>query len=362
MREMSSLDIMFLMNELKLMINGRIQKVYQDENRLRFEIFMQGKGTFELYFEPGKIFITEYKRKFEEPGNFAMLLRKHLKNQIIFNFKQKDFDRIIEMETENYIVIFELFSKSNVILCYKDYKILMPLQFQRWKHRDVKPGIKYEYPPAVADPFKLSLEDLRAMLNEKEIVKFIATDLSFSGLYAEEICLRADVYKNRPANLLSESEIERVYNAMQNLKNEFGPQAIVEKDKVIDAVPFDMRFYEGKESVRSTTFTHALDEFYSKTEEVTREIEQVQKIEEKIKKLERIAEEQKNSISNHELEEKDAREKADAIFNNIEKINDIISEMTKMRDEGMKWDEIKEKLKDRVKEINERKGKFIIEL
>ncbi|MBU3896557.1 MAG: NFACT family protein [Nanoarchaeota archaeon] len=362
MREMSSLDVMFLLNELKFLINGRIQKVYQKDKKLRFEIFLSGRGTFELYFEPGKIFITQYKRRFEEPGNFAMLLRKHLTGQKIIDIKQKDFDRIIEIDTENYILILEVFSKGNAILCYKDKKILMPLQNQKWKHRDVLPGIKYVYPPTVIDPFKITFDEFKKLLNDKEIVKFIATDLSFSGLYAEEICLRTNVFKERPANLLSEEESKSIYDAIQNIKNEFGPQMIMKDEKIIDAVPFDMKVYENTKIIRTTTFTHSLDDYYSKIEESQQGQEDNKKNEERMKKLEKIVESQEKSIETQEAEEKYSRIQAEAVFANIGKINTIISEIEDMKKKGMKWTEIKEQMKDKVKEINEKKGKFILDL
>ncbi|MDD5416681.1 MAG: NFACT family protein [Candidatus Aenigmarchaeota archaeon] len=362
MREMSSLDLMFFLNELKFLEGGRIQKVFQKGKKLRFEIFLPGKGVFELFFEPGRLFITQYKRHFEEPGNFAMFLRKYLTNQIIKEVKQKDFDRIIEIDTENYILILEVFSKGNIILCYKDYKILMPLENQEWKHRTIKPGIKYEYPPAVVNPFKISLDDFKRLLNDKEIVKFIATDLSFSGLYAEEICIRAGVFKERPANLLSSEEIENVYEVIQKFKDEFGPQMIVENEKVIDAVPFDMKVYEGKEKVRTTTFTHALDDFFTKNEEERQEEAAENKTEKVLKRLENIAEEQRKNIEKMETEEKISREQAEAVFANLDKINSIISEMETLKKQGLKWSEIKERMKDKVKLIDEKKGKIILDL
>ena len=362
MREMSSMDIMLLLNELKLLTGGRFQKTYQNDKRLRFEIHLSEKGTFELYFEPGRLFITEYKRKFEQPGSFAMLMRKHLKNQSILNIRQKDFDRIIEIETENYILILEVFSKGNVILCYKDYKILMPLQFQKWKHRTIRPGIKYEYPPAVKNPFTISLEEFKNTLNEKETVKFLATDMSFSGLYAEEICIRSGIDKNKVANQLTDQEIENIYEVMKHLKNEFGPQIIVDSGKIIDAIPFDMKCYSGIEMIRSTTFTHALDEFYSKSEEIRNEVDQTKKIQKSVEKLQRIVDQQRQSIETLKKDEENSRKVAEIVFSNLQPINDVISQINEMKNKGMKWNDIKERLKNQIKDINEKTGKVILDI
>ncbi|MCD6477113.1 MAG: NFACT family protein, partial [Candidatus Aenigmarchaeota archaeon] len=116
MREISALDLMFLMNDLKEIINARIDKVFQNKKQIRIELFVPKKGTKELFFEPNKLFITKYKRKAPEKIEmFAQYARKHLKGQKIKNIKQIDFERIIEIETDKNIIIFELFSKGNII-------------------------------------------------------------------------------------------------------------------------------------------------------------------------------------------------------------------------------------------------------
>ena len=67
-KELSSLDLTFLVNELKFLNGGRIQKTYQDGKIVRIEIFVSGKGTFELFYEPNrnywKCFLLYEKKKF----------------------------------------------------------------------------------------------------------------------------------------------------------------------------------------------------------------------------------------------------------------------------------------------------------
>ena len=45
---MSSLDLKILLNDLKFLVDGRIDKVYQDGKIRRLEVFLSGKGTFEF--------------------------------------------------------------------------------------------------------------------------------------------------------------------------------------------------------------------------------------------------------------------------------------------------------------------------
>ena len=148
MRDMAALDMFFDVTELRNLIGGQIQKVYQNGKAVWLEIYVPGKGSFTLYTEPGKIFITEYKRTApEQAESFAMFCRKHIGGQKVIGIHQHGFDRIVELETEKNIVIFEIFSKGNVIICDKTYKIIMPLEIQIWKGRQLVPRKPYLYPP-----------------------------------------------------------------------------------------------------------------------------------------------------------------------------------------------------------------------
>ncbi|MFQ6010010.1 MAG: NFACT family protein [Candidatus Aenigmatarchaeota archaeon] len=369
--ELSSLDLMFLKNELKNLIGGRIQKAYQKDKEIRLEIFLSGKGTFELYFAPGKLFISEYKRVAGEAESFAMNLRKNISGQIITDVRQPGFERIIELETENNILIFELFSKGNVILCQKDYMIIMPLEVQLWRDRQITPRKKYNYPPAVANPFILSPQEFASLISSsrKPIVKFLAVDLSFSGLYAEELCLRAGIEKTKISNTLTAEEKKALFSSLHSIVKEFNPQIVFEDKKPIDIVPIKMRLYKGKEARSFASFTTALDEYFTHREAVGIELEKKEEMGEEMKRLERIVDEQKQAIKKWRKIEKESRKKAEAIYNNYGLVENIIAGIKKARDSGLSWEEIKERLEKEttpeasaIKEIREKEGIVVLNL
>lgn len=360
-REMTSLDLKFLLNELRNLNGGRIDKVYQKGKMIRLQVYIQTGGAFELFYEPNKIFVTDYKRTAPKyPEGFCMFLRKNLANQKIVDFRQRDFDRIIEMETEKNILIFEVFSKGNVILCDKSYNIMMPLEVQLWKDRQIIPKRKYVYPPAVKNPFTIKMPELKNLLysSPKELVKFLATDLSLSGLYAEEICLRTGINKIKSTKDLNDNEILNLFETIHSLLKEFEPQLILEDEIPIDVVPFDMKFYEEKTSRRVTTFSHALDEFFSEKEATAEEMKIEKKYDEKMQKIQQIALEQKEAIEKWKKIEEESKRRGDFIYNNFDLIQKIISDIENHKQQGMKWDEIKKKIKHA--EINESKGIFVL--
>lgn len=370
MRDMTSLDLLFAVNELRNLIGGQIQKIYQQGKAVWLDIFVPGKTSFTLRFEPGKIFVTEYRRTApEQPESFAMFCRKHVQGQRILGVRQHGFDRIIEVETDKAMIFFEIFSKGNVIICDKAGKILMPLEIQIWKDRQILPRKQYAYPPEVVNPFQLTQLDLheRMLKTEKDLVRFLAADLSFSGLYAEEICARAQIDKNKPCKKVGGNELIALYESIHSLIKLFEPQVIKEDSKILDVVPFGMMTYINKQVEKVPTFLHALDEAYTREAISEIDIRKTKAVSEELAKIEHIANEQRAAVEKFEKISEESKVKAEAIGRNFELTENIISALQTARSEGKGWKEIKEMAKKEpaasvVKEIQEKKGKIVLRL
>jgi predicted ribosome quality control (RQC) complex YloA/Tae2 family protein len=353
-RKMSSLDLKILLNELDLQ-GGRIQKIYQSDKSLRFQIFISGKGTKELFFDQGKVFLSSYRRASPiQPGGYAMFLRKYLSGQKITGIKQPFFERIMEIETEHYILRLELFSTGNAILCDKADIIIQPLEKQEWKDRKVLPGEKYMYPPHMIDPFN-EKDDFTFKLKEspKKLVIFLAIRCGLSGVYAEEVCSRAEIDKNTICKTLTEEEIGKVRSTIVGLTKNIEP-VLTEKGPF----PFELN---GIETVKKLEdFNTALDDYYSQGEEKI--------VDENVGKLERIAKQQKQAIETFSVKEDDSRKKADILQKNYQLIDSILKGFQKAKSLGMSWDKIKHMVESDphmskvVKEIREQDGKVIVDL
>lgn len=103
-----------------------------------------------------------------EPTNFVMLMRKHLEDGIILDFKQIGLDRLVEVkiqqrnelgDIQNYRLMIELMGKyANLILLDSQGKIMDALKrippFENTK-RTIQPGAMYSLPDQVEkrDPF-----------------------------------------------------------------------------------------------------------------------------------------------------------------------------------------------------------------
>ncbi len=368
-REITALDIYFLLNEVDLS-GGRIDKIYHEgEKTIRIRVYKTGEGEVEIIFKPGIFYISKYKRKAErEPTNFAMLLRKHLLGKRILWMKQKDFERIIELETQDNILIFEPFSKGNVILCDKDYMIIRPLEIQLMKDREILPKRKYEYPPANINPFSLSFEEFKEKIKGNKKIVTVLAALSLGGVYAEEVCHRAGVDKNKKASELDEAEIEKIYQSLHSLLKEKNPCIVYKDGEPINFAPFDLKVYEGYEKKYFDNFSDVVDEFYTYYE--TKEIETEETKEEKTleEKIKAIIERQKEIKKNLIKMEEESRKKAETLFNNLDMVERIFEGLKKAR-ERLSWEEIKEKIEIEdspearsIKEIRENEGKIVLHL
>ncbi len=351
--EITSLDLKFLVNELKEnLVNGKIRKIYSlNKGKFLFEIYTPKKGKFFLYFDGTKIFLAS-KRTAEEPSGFCMFLRKRLMGENIEKINQREFDRIIEIKTKNYILIFEMIHPGNLILCDLFYEIINCLKKQEWKDRVIKPKLKYEYPPSFPNPFTLNFNEFKNSIknSEKKLIVFLARDLGFGGEYAKEICLKAKLNENEIGKDLSEKEIKNLHETIKSIEKIKLKPTIYEDS----FSPFPLEIYEEKKSKETKTFSQCLEKYFLKLE--SEDKEEVKKRE----KLEKILNKQKEAIKKWEETEKKSREIAEKIYENYALIQKILGELKNLREGGFSWKEIKEKLNyPEIKEIKEKQALII---
>jgi predicted ribosome quality control (RQC) complex YloA/Tae2 family protein len=218
MGEINSLEISFLVKILrKDLVNSKIQKVKQlSENTFSFELYKQKKCNY-LVVSTQTIFLSEKNYEGQPLTNLGQILRNRLTGQIIQDIRQQQFDRIVELVTENYLLIIELFDKGNIILLSEpDRKIIIASRMRSWKDRSIKPNVIYKYPPSKPNPFKLSYYDFMRLFESKKVVSVLAVDLGFGGEIAEEICKRVGIDKDSV-----KVDATRLYEFIKNIDKEF---------------------------------------------------------------------------------------------------------------------------------------------
>jgi predicted ribosome quality control (RQC) complex YloA/Tae2 family protein len=372
---MSSIDVSAAVSELKSLIGARVDKVYQHTyDEIRLQLYTRASGRSDLIIEAGKRFhLTNYPRiSPKTPSSFAMLLRKHISSGKITEVKQHNFDRVIEIaiergEKKNYLVI-ELFSKGNIILLDENRKIILPLHSLSFQNREVKQGREYEYPPSKLNPIELRKSDLEELLkqSERDLVRTLATQLNLGGLYAEEICLRANLNKAKLAKTIEGNELEKLLNAIQEiftplLKGEFKPHIVIKEGMEIDVLPLELLQYSEYEKKYHPTFNAALDEYFTKLVLKKMEADVEKASGEKLLILRRMLNQQQEAINKLLEEEKQYIEKGELIYSNYKAIESLLAKIKEAKKKKISWEEIKRGFKQ-IKCINEATGEVIVEL
>ena len=370
----SSLDLKFLKKELlKHLAGGIFKKVYQyhgiDGYQFIFEIYSpesKEEKNLLLYVDKSKAYLTKAKPDAPtEPPSFCMFLRKNLSQQKIRDIRQYKFDRILEIHTDNNILILEFFSKGNVILCDSFQKIIMPFDLQSWKDRQIKPKLPYKYPPTTADPFEIDLDELRnlASKTEKNLVSFLAVSLGFGGDYANEVCKLANLDPQKPANKASLEDLAILHKTIEN----FGKKELSSTIYENFISPFPLEIFKDKRRKETLSFSEALEEFFSGREEEKIKSKQEQEEKKSEDKVQRILESRKEAVEKHGLAEKELKQIADDIYNNYQLVDTILLQIKRAIFSGKSWPEIKQYIQTlpeskAVKEIREREGIVVVSL
>ncbi|MFH1445549.1 MAG: ribosome rescue protein RqcH, partial [Nanoarchaeota archaeon] len=370
--EMSALDFRFLVRELRqTLVGGVFRKIYQydrSKKQFLFGLWAPQKGEYLLYTDKSKMFITFHK-KFSavEPPNFCMFLRKHLMGKRIKDIKQHGFERIVEIHTDENIIIFEFFSHGNIILCDSSLNIIMPLEMQRWKDREIRPKVPYKYPPRVFDPYAMTFDEFKSIFErfpEKPVVSTLASVLGFGPVYANEIAKRVDIGKDKLCSHLNISDVLKLH------------KVIVELDKTRAATnygvavsPITLNTAVDGPLGSFGSFSEALDEFFSGEIIETEKKEVEKKIEEEKQKVERIVEQQAASEERLERIQKESRSTADIIYNYYGTVEGVLSGIMQAHESGLTWAEIKQRIKrentpeaEAIIEIREHDSIVVVEL
>ena len=294
-KQLSSLDLNYIVKEIRNLEGSRIDKIYQPEKELLvLSLFKSGEGKSLLRIEIGKsIFIVQGKEQYDEILGFGQLLRKHLDGFFLKKIVQLKPERIIKFgfkaKEESKSLYVELFGKGNAILCDSNDVIINALEHHEFRERVIKPRLKYAYPMMSYDLFNIDekkLSEAFSKTKKDSIVICLATELGLGGLYSEEACLLGGLDKSTNPKSAGENQIKSIVDSIRKItSHKTEPIAIFENDTLADVAPFDLKYYpdEKYKKQKFETFSEALAFFYSQFKEV-KETE----FEKKLKSLERI--------------------------------------------------------------------------
>ena len=284
---------------LNALLGGRIYKIAQPEsdellltiknNGTQYRLLLSADASLPL------VYLTETSRPspLTAPG-FCMLLRKHLQNARITGIKQPGLERIIHIELEHLNELGDICSKkliveimgkhSNIIFCDDQDKIIasvMHISGMVSSVREVLPGRDYFIPLTqnkwnpLAD---LSYVNFRDHMHEKPMAVYKALYSSYTGLspiIAQEICYRAHVDGDMPANVLDESTLHAIYDTLVGMmtqisEGDFTPSIIYDGREPIEFAALPLTLYADKTVKTYDSISTVLEQYYAQRSIVTR--------------------------------------------------------------------------------------------
>jgi predicted ribosome quality control (RQC) complex YloA/Tae2 family protein len=336
MKALAALEIRFVVSELQKLIGARLDRLFNpSEKELLLELYSTAAKKAIVRATPYALYIASSKpSEAASPSQFCVFLRKYLKNSRLKAVFQHSSERIVEMSFSSkdgdFRLIFELFSRGNIILCDGKGTILALAERQSWSTRKIAPKEPYKLPPQKFNLFELTASQLGNLLkesNKDSLVKVLAADLGLGSTYAEELCILSSVNKLSDPKKISQADVEKIISAFnQLLSKQPQPAVVYDQGKIRDVVPFALRFYEGLEQKQFASYNEALDEVL--TNAAFEEIAQ-----DKDKPRQRLAESLKLRISMQEEMVKsmassvdENRRKGEIIYENYQEIKAILAE------------------------------------
>ena len=364
---MTSVDLAALVGELRAYTGAVVDKAYlYGDDFVRLKMRDYDRGRIELVIETGdpkRAHVAVPDHVPDAPGrppNFAMMLRNRIAGANFEGVEQYGFDRILtfrfEREDATTLVVAELFGDGNVAVMNEDREVIDCLDTVRLTSRTVAPGSQYGYPDERFSPLDCDYDAFAAKMadSDTDLVRTLATQLNFGGLYAEELCTRAGVEKTMEIEAAGEKQYEALFGALERLREPIldgrtDPRLYETDDgDVVDATPLPLREREaeGYDATAFESFNGAIDEYFyrleTESEDETRAGGETDRpdFEAEIEKYERIIEQQEGAIEAYDEQADEEQRKAESLYGNYDLVDEICSTVREAREDAVPWDEI----------------------
>jgi predicted ribosome quality control (RQC) complex YloA/Tae2 family protein len=358
-KEFTSFDVSAVVRELKTtIVDSRVNNVYQPEKKtLLLKLHKPDMPALQLVLQAGRrLNLTAYaSKKPSAPPAFCMALRKYLRSAWLTGIEQFEFERIVVLyfksQTGILRLVCEFFGDGNIVLVGEDGKILQALYYKHMRDRDIVRGEPFRFPPPFGmNPLKVSKEELSAGLRasgDVEVVRAFARFLGVGGVYAEEVLLLVRVDKLKHCNSLSEDELRRIFDMLQQLlarvtTGALEPVVVLnENGGLVDVLPLRLKRYENPDfRLRShSSFNEALDEFYVRVSAVEQAAsdEVVEELKREAERLERMVADQERVLREEEAKAEEDKHVGNTIYAHITDLQALMDKFSTGRSEGKEW-------------------------
>jgi predicted ribosome quality control (RQC) complex YloA/Tae2 family protein len=226
--ELSGIELHYVVGEIKNIIKeyyiSNVNAITKDS--FLFRLHHPNKPDVMLVISTRGIWLTRLKFKQIEENDLINILKAEVERAKIESIEQRGSERIVSikfkhMDGKSRVVIGEFFGQGNIILCDENMLILATLSPIEVRHRILRTGLPYVYPPARGnDVFDLSFEQLQYLRSTSEkdldVLRWLGRSTSMPRRFVEEIATRVSV-QSKKVGQLSDDDLNKVYTEIQEL-------------------------------------------------------------------------------------------------------------------------------------------------
>jgi predicted ribosome quality control (RQC) complex YloA/Tae2 family protein len=279
--ELSGIELRYLVNEISTRVGSgyyvsSVNAVTKDS--LLFKLHHPTQEDVMFVLSVRGIWITKLKLKTMEESSLEKIMQDEIERARFESIEQAGIERIVSMKFKQpdgriRIVIAEFFGNGNLIVCDESMQILAILNPIEVRHRTLKVGLRYAFPPTRGiDVFQLTLEQLYLMQKEAkglDVLRWIGRSVSMPKKFVEEVAKRASIPAKQTADLTGD-EVRRIYETIQSLVTDISsgknhePVVVIDSDgKPQDAFPIMTEEARKLTTKRVESYMDALDEVLS---------------------------------------------------------------------------------------------------
>ncbi|RLG45483.1 MAG: hypothetical protein DRN81_01400 [Thermoproteota archaeon] len=334
MRGLTSIDLTFVVRELKEIKGSRWGKTYQVSEDT-FLVKVSGRaGKYHLVITPGRAVYLSNREWLKpiRPSMFAMAMRKYTENAIIKDVEQIDFDRIVLFKLLRagaiWTVIIELFAPGNILLIDPDGKILLNFRSFQTSSRTIKRGEAYK--PPISPPlspgssFKEMFES--AVAFQGEVWKFLVHKAGIGPPFIDEIVKPLNINPKIEIQQLSHGEVEAIVKSLMELYERVNktpkPVLYLDRDeRIVDYSPFPLKIYSPFQSKYYANMSEMLDDI------LTNEVKAKALTDKRKERLRKSIEELKTNIERYKNLATEYRKIGDTIYSHYKVVEAIIESL-----------------------------------
>ena len=278
--ELSGIELRYLVNEIR----SRVTSGYYisginaiTKSSLLLKLHHPTQEDIMLVVSARGVWITRLKFKPVEENRLENIAQKEIERAKMESIEQAGSERIVSLKFRHpdgrvRVVVCEFFGEGNIAICDEGMQIIAILNPIEVRHRTLKVGLRYAYPPTRGvDVFDVTLDQMLLLRKEAknlDALRWIGRSISMPKKFVEEVGKRAGV-KDKLAGQLSDEEVGRVYSTIKNLVsdvsagNNHEPVVVTANDKPIEALPIMTEEAAKMITKKVASYMDAVDEVLS---------------------------------------------------------------------------------------------------